>query len=409
MPSQACAVNLKSMCGTRDAASNWEECYTEALVSIGFTQGLSSPCIFHHKERNISTVVHGDDFTSLAEEKDLIWLKNKLSEFFLIKDRGILGPDPHDLKQIRLLNRIITWNSNSITFEADQRHGEILISALGLDGAKGVETPGTVDNKLDNDNGDDDDTPLDPHMSTVYRAGAARCNFLGLDRPDVQYSAKEVSRGMAKPTSGDLVRLKRLARYLAKYPRAVFEYKFQAGVKNIRVYSDSDWAGCIKTRKSTQGGVVMIGGCCIKSWASTQGLISLSSAEAEYYGIVKASSVGLGVKAMFRDLGYNFELDILTDASAAKGIASRRGLGKTRHIDVHYLWVQERVHRGDLTVSKCWGGENPADLMTKYLNRDKISKAMHVFGFKYLEGRAEQAPTVASICSLNYQAPHERW
>ena len=153
----------------------------------------------------------------------------------------------------------------------------------------------------------------------------------------------------------------------------------------------------------------MIGGCCIKSWASTQALISLSSAEAEYYGIVKASSVGLGVRAMFQDLGYNLELDILTDASAAKGIASRRGLGKTRHIDVHFLWVQERVARGDLTVSKCWGGENPADLMTKYLNRDKMSKAMHVFNLKYLEGRAEQAPTLACLCNLRYQPPLARW
>ena len=134
--------------------------------------------------------------------------------------------------------------------------------------------------------------------------------------------------------------------------------------------------------------------------------ISLSSAEAEYDGIVKASSVGLGVRAMFKDLGLNLMLDIVTDASAAKGIASRRGLGKTRHIDVHYLWVQERVAHCDLTVSKCWGGENPADLLTKYLNRDKMSKAMLIFGMHYAEGRAERAPQVSSLV---YLMPRERW
>ena len=48
----------------------------------------------------------------------------------------------------------------------------------------------------------------------------------------------------------------------------------------------------------------MLGGCAIKSWASTQALVSLSSAEAEYYGVVKAASVGLGIKSMMSDLGF---------------------------------------------------------------------------------------------------------
>ena len=230
--------------------------------------------------------------------------------------------------------------------------------------------------------------------------------FLGLDRPDLQYSAKEVSRGMARPTLSDLHRLKRIARYLIKYPRAVFLFKHQNPTNKIQVYSDSDWAGCIKTRKSTQGGVVMIGACCIKNWSSTQGLISFSSAEAEYYGIVKAASVGLGVQSLFKDLNLNLELEIITDASAAKGVASRRGLGKTRHVDIHFLWVQERVARGDLKVLKCWGGENPADLLTKYLTHDKMTRAMNLFGLRYLEGRAEQAPTVGAISFIE---PAFRW
>ena len=139
----------------------------------------------------------------------------------------------------------------------------------------------------------------------------------------------------------------------------------------------------------------MIGSCAIKSWASTQALISLSSGEAEYYGIVKASSVGLGVKAMMADLGHELELEVLTDASAAKGIASRRGLGKTRHVAVRFLWVQERVKNGDLTVSKVWGGDNPADLLTKYLTRDKMDRCMLTFGLEYKDGRPAEAPEVA--------------
>ena len=93
----------------------------------------------------------------------------------------------------------------------------------------------------------------------------------------------------------------------------------------------------------------MLGGCCIKSWSSTQSLISLSSGESEFYGVVKGSSVGLGVQAMLKDMGFDLSLSVFTDASAAKGIASRRGLGGTRHIDVHKCWVREKVANGDFT------------------------------------------------------------
>ena len=140
----------------------------------------------------------------------------------------------------------------------------------------------------------------------------------------------------------------------------------------------------------------MIGGCAVKSWSSTQSLIALSSGEAEYYGVVKASSVGLGIKSMMADLGFRMDLAILTDASAAKGIASRRGLGKTRHVAVHYLWVQEKVRRGDLVISKVWGGDNPADLLTKYLTRDKMDRCMLTFGLEYMAGRSAIAPEIAN-------------
>ena len=406
---QVCGRLNYSLYGTRDAANNWEECYTEALVELGFKQGLASPCVFYHPSRDISTVVHGDDFTSLAVESQLIWMKQALEKKFLIKDRGILGPDKHDLKEIRLLNRIIAWENDHIRYEADQRHSEILIKEFALEGSKGVETPGVNENRLCDDE-EDNTEPLPANQVTKYRAAAARCNFLGLDRPDVQYAAKEVSRGMANPTNRDLLRLKRLVRYLVSHPRAVFIYPFREKPKALQVFTDTDWAGCIKTRKSTQGGVCMLGGCCVKSWSSTQSLISLSSGESEYYGVVKGASVGLGVQAMLKDLGFELKLEVLTDASAAKGIASRRGLGKTRHIQVHFLWVQERVGNGDIVLKKCWGGENPADLLTKNLNRQTMLKCMQIFGIHHTEGRAISAPSIENakpaVCCI---VPTTRW
>ena len=141
----------------------------------------------------------------------------------------------------------------------------------------------------------------------------------------------------------------------------------------------------------------MIGNSCLKNWSSTQAIIALSSGEAEYYGVVKAASIGLGVRSMFADLGINMNIEVLTDATAAKGIATRKGLGKVRHMAVHYLWVQERVAQGDLKLSKVWGKENPADLLTKYLDFQSIQKFANLVGLEYLEGRAAAAPSIGGI------------
>ena len=112
---------------------------------------------------------------------------------------------------------------------------------------------------------------------------------------------------------------------------------------------------------------------------------------------------------MLRDMGFQFSLEVITDATAAKAIASRSGLGKTRHIAVHYLWVQERIKRGDLIVKKCWGGENPADLLTKHLSRSVIDKSMMMFGMKVREGRAASAPAIATHAVINCLMPSSRW
>ena len=116
----------------------------------------------------------------------------------------------------------------------------------------------------------------------------------------------------------------------------------------------------------------MIGGHMIKSWSSTQNVIALSSGEAEYYGLVKGVAQGLGAKAMYFEAGLELSVEVKTDATAARGIAMRRGMGKVRHIEVSQLWVQDRVARGDIKVIKVDGTKNIADHLTKYLSREGI-------------------------------------
>ena len=139
----------------------------------------------------------------------------------------------------------------------------------------------------------------------------------------------------------------------------------------------------------------MIGEHLIKSWSVTQGVIALSSGEAEYYGIVKGSSVGMGVQSVTGDLNIKYKLRVITDSSAAKGIASRRGLGKVRHIEVNQLWVQEKVAEGAIELHKIQGETNLADSLIKHVGREIID--MHMGGTNQVisEGRHRIMPMIA--------------
>ena len=80
------------------------------------------------------------------------------------------------------------------------------------------------------------------------------------------------------------------------------------------------------------------------------------------------------------DFGHELEAKVYTDSTAALGIVHRRGLGKTRHISTQYLWIQEKVGRKEISVSKVGTNENPADLLTKHLKLETVLKHVQAMG-----------------------------
>ena len=134
----------------------------------------------------------------------------------------------------------------------------------------------------------------------------------------------------------------------------------------------------------------------VNHWSSTQSTIALSSGEAELTGIAKGAANGLGCQALAKDLGFEMSLEVTSDATAAIGIARRRGLGKVRHIAVSDLWIQERVRGGDLKLSKVLGQDNPADMLTKHIERPVLHRLLPLAGLDWQDGRPEIAPNLTS-------------
>jgi hypothetical protein len=304
-----------------------------------------------------------------------------------------VGPEAKDMNTITILNRTLEWFDWGIRIAADPKHAEKIMSHFGLNSeSKSVVSPGSkvVDEGAENSAEDgndenDNDAPLEGAEVTVFRGLAATMNYMSSDRFDTQFAGKELCREMSKPTIFSMLRAKRAARYLVGCPVVQVEYRNQKPQKNLKIYADSDWAGCRKTRKSTSGGVACHGMHCVRTWSSTQGTIATSSGEAEFYALVEGASRGLGLQTLVKDLGQELGVELYCDASAGRSMAFRKGLGKVRHMDTKYLWIQDLVKSGRLKVLKIKGVLNPADVGTKHLTVSEMEGKLASVGFVLLK------------------------
>ena len=173
--------------------------------------------------------------------------------------------------------------------------------------------------------------------------------------------------------------LKRCVRYLKKYPTS--SMVVPRGVpeeENIMtVWTDSDWAGDIASRRSTSGGIIEYRGAIISHWSKSQSNVALSSAEAELNATVKGLSELIGLCHLIEETQkMTVKLVLLTDASACKGMLLRHGAGKVKHLAVKQLWAQECVKTYEIKVLKVPREENPSDVLTHSVSHPILDKQM---------------------------------
>ena len=407
---QRCGRLKMSMYGTRDAALNWALEYGDTLRAAGYVQGKANPCLFHHKALGLSVMVHGDDFVAVGPRQHLADTRKTLEDKYKLKVE-MLGCGEGKVQEIRILNKVVRATAEGLELEADPRHSELVVQELGLQEAKVSPVPGskeearrpttaattTIPQKANTKNtqaridvesnldsiesarksvaddkggieivdevkveGDETEEKLDAAGSKLYRSVAARLNYLSPDRPDISYAVKEAARNMSAPTEADLRRLRKIGKYLLGRPRLVSKFAYQEMPSKVTTFTDSDWAGCARSAKSTSGGAVCMGEHVIKTYCKQQKVIALSSAEAELYAMVAASAETLALAAYARDLGLVLECELYCDSAAALGIAQRAGIGKVRHLRTQGLWVQEVRVSGRIVYKKVLGEKNPA-------------------------------------------------
>ena len=142
-------------------------------------------------------------------------------------------------------------------------------------------------------------------------------------------------------------------------------------------YSDSDWAGdkddCHSTTRSA---FVLVGG--LLAWATQkQRTIALLSTEAEYMALTECSKHAKWMLSLLEQLHFDVDLpiDIFSDSLSTRSIASNNVFHKrTKHIDIKYHYVREKINNGTLALNEVNTKANLADILMKALPHDQYSK-----------------------------------
>ena len=217
-----------------------------------------------------------------------------------------------------------------------------------------------------------------------YREVIGSLMYLAMaTRPDISYIVSYLSRFQSGYDNSHWQAVKRLLAYLKGTINLGLEYRSNKEPINLIRYSDSDYAGCLETRRSTSGYVFIMAGASV-TWASRcQELVTLSTTESEYVAAATAAREALWLKKLLKDLGYQCESGIVLHVDNQSAICltkDSRNHRRTKHIDTRYHFLKERCDSGDISVIHVSSKEQKADVFTKALPKGLFKKMRESLG-----------------------------
>nr|GEX56844.1 hypothetical protein [Tanacetum cinerariifolium] len=356
----------------KQAPRAWYDELSNFLVSKGFSKGSIDPTLFITKYMGdiLLVQIYVDDIIfgsrNLNLSKQFEKLMHKKFEMSMMGElKFFLGIQIHQSPRSIFINQA--------------KYAQEILIKHGMTSCDSVGTP-MATKHLD---ADQSETPVN---QTKYRSMDRALMYLTTSRPYIMHATCYCARYQAKPTEKHLTTVKRIFRYLKDTIHMGLWYPKDTGFE-LTAFSDSDHAGCLDSHESTSGGIQFLGGDKLVSWSSKmQDCTSMSSAEAEYVSLSACCAQVLWMRTQLTDYGFRFDkIPIYCDAKAAIAISCNPVQhSRTKHIDVRYHFIKEKVEKGIVELFFVETEYQLADLFTKALPEERFKYLVRRIGMRCL-------------------------
>ena len=310
----------------------------------------------------MKAAIHGDDIIAEGEPDKLDRLDEVLKQLVVFKVLDRIGPIAIEHGQYLKRHMGFTWLE-------DPKHLFANIRNRSNVGTKRQSSPNS------NDLGRSDPEAVDELEEVerkLYQQDTNISIYVTSGRFDIQFCVKKLSDMMTKPRKLCNLRFANLARYLVGTQKLVLRFDHQEYSDIMRIPVDSDWVGN-EERYSTHARLEFHGEHLVDSWVASDQMRTSSSGEAQLYRIVDGLTRRIFTKHMYEKMGRTINIDVETDSTAAIGMCFRTGVGKIRHIQVRWLWIQDAIRDQTVRFRKVESTDNEAHMGTPRFRRTDTS------------------------------------
>jgi len=346
---------LGALYGCVEAPILWYQLLSSALCEFGLTPSSVDRCIFSGNINGsiMMTAIHVDDLLVTGNDNNLELFK----EFLITKFKEVKW---NNERQLMYLSMVISIENDRITVSMPEYIKKCIEGVNNLQLSK---VPHSSDLYVE-----DVSSELLPNSEKEeFHSCVAKLVYLSKRcRPDVLLVVSHLAGRVSKPTRKDKDALLKLLGYLKFTIDLKLSY-FRGNV-NPTIYADASF-GCHPDGSSRSGIVIMMSGGTVAAYTSKQKMITLSSCESELISLTEATCHGIWIKNLLISLGFKIgAIPICEDNMAAISLVSNTGTAKrrrTRHINVKYEFVKQRIKLGDVKVNYVSTDNMIADALTK--------------------------------------------
>jgi hypothetical protein len=209
---------------------------------------------------------------------------------------------------------------------------------------------------------------------------------LTLTQLDISFSMNKICQFLHAPTTVHLTATKWVLRYVKGTTDLGLQIVCSPSIL-VSGLLDADWVGCIDDHRSTRGFAFFLVSNLVSRSARKQPIVSRSSTEAEYKAIVNVPAEIMWIRTLVNELGilYPHVASLWCDNLGATYLSINQVFhARTKHIEVDYHFIRERVARKQLNIRFISSNDQLADGFTKLLSLEKLTSFQHNLNIRRL-------------------------